>query len=212
MSALTFEIAGSQARAHAASPTLTFRLRIRECTGARIDAIALRVQIQIEPRRRHYTAAEERQLVELFGEPERWGETLHSTLWTHATLMVPGFESEIEIDLPVQCTYDFEVASSKYFNALEQGEIPLLFLFSGTIFARTDRGFSAEMVPWELEASYRLPVRVWRDVMDLYFPNSTWIRIRKETFDELYEFKARNAIPTWDDALDMLLESARDKR
>ena len=209
MIALGFAVLGARAEPYAAVPTLMFRLRITESTGERIHAIALRCQIQIEPRQRHYTAAEEERLLELFGEPPRWGETLKTILWTHASLMVPGFQESREVDLPVACTYDFEVAAAKYFHALDEGEIPLLLLFSGTVFTRGQNGFSVEQIPWEKEAPFRLPVAVWRELMDRYFPGSAWLRLRRETFDALHQFRGRRALPTWDDAIEALLHEAR---
>jgi len=209
MTDLGFTVLGARAEPYAAVPTLMFRLRITETTGERIHTLALRCQIQIEPRRRHYTEAEQERLLELFGEPPRWGETLKTILWTHAQLMVPGFEGSREIDLPVACTYDFELTAAKYFHALDEGEIPLLLLFSGTVFTRGQTGFSVEPVPWEKEAPFRLPVRVWRDLMDHYFPGSAWIRLRRESFDALHQFKGRRALATWDDAVEALLYEAR---
>lgn len=209
MTALGFSVLGARAEPYAAAPTLMLRLRITESTGERIHAMALRCQIQIEPRQRHYTAAEEERLLELFGEPPRWGETLKTVLWTHASLMVPGFEGSREIDLPVACTYDFELTAAKYFHALDEGEIPLLLLFSGTVFTRGQNGFSVEQIPWEKEAPFRLPVAVWRELMDRYFPGSAWLRLRRETFDALHQFRGRRALPTWDDAIEALLHEAR---
>jgi Family of unknown function (DUF6084) len=208
MTDLGFTVLGARAEPYAAAPTLVFRLRLTESTGERIHAIALRCQIQIEPRQRHYTGSEEERLLELFGEPRRWGETLKTVLWTHASIMVPGFTGSLEIDLPVACTYDFEVTAAKYFHALDGGEIPLLLLFNGTVFTRGQTGFSVEPVPWEKEAAYRLPVRVWRELMDQYFPGGAWIRLRRESFDALHLFKARRALPTWDDAVESLLREA----
>ncbi|HEY2290589.1 MAG TPA: DUF6084 family protein [Thermoanaerobaculia bacterium] len=208
MTALDFSVLGARAEPYAAVPTLMLRLRITESTGERVHAIALRCQIQIEPRQRHYTAAEEERLLELFGEPSRWGETLKTILWTHASLMVPGFQESREVDLPVACTYDFEVTAAKYFHALDDGEIPLLLLFSGTVFTRGQNGFSVEQVPWEKEAPFRLPVAVWRELMDRYFPGSAWLRLRRETFDALHQFRGRRALPTWDDAIEALLHEA----
>jgi hypothetical protein len=208
MTDLGFTVLGARAEPYAAVPTLVFRLRLTESTGERIHAIALRCQIQIEPRQRHYTGCEEERLLELFGEPRRWGETLKTVLWTHASVMVSGFTGSLEIDLPVACTYDFEVTASKYFHALDDGEIPLLLLFNGTIFTRGQTGFSVEPVPWEKEAPYRLPVQVWRELMDQYFPGGAWIRLRRESFDALHLFKAKRALPTWDDAVESLLREA----
>jgi hypothetical protein len=205
VSALELAVLGARAEAYAAVPTLVFRLAVSEATGEPIHAIALRCQIQIEPRRRHYAPDEERRLLELFGEPRRWGDTLKTVLWTQLSLMVPGFRGGTEIDMPVPCTYDLEVAAAKYFAALDDGEVALRLLFSGTIFARGTTGFSVEPVSWNTEAAYRLPVSVWRELMDRYFPGSAWIRLRRESVDALHEFKARRALPTWDDAVAALL-------
>ena len=76
MSAYTFSVLDVTAEPYAASPQLTCRLRIEETTGRRVHAIALRCQVRIEPQRRRYDPAEQDALRWLFGEPERWGETL----------------------------------------------------------------------------------------------------------------------------------------
>jgi hypothetical protein len=123
-------------------------------------------------------------------------------------MMVPAFRGNVEVDLPVVCTYDFEVSAAKYFHSLEDGEIPLLFLFSGTVFEKRDSGLSVSQVPWHKEASFRLPVAVWKELMDLYFPESAWIRMRRDTLDALQAFKSRAVLPTWDDTLHTLLKRA----
>jgi hypothetical protein len=208
MTELVFECLGARAEPYVAAPTLLFRLRLAETTGARIHAIALRCQLRIEPQRRRYSDGEAGNLSDLFGEPQRWGDTLKPLQFATVPLMVPGFTGSAEVDLPVACSYDTEVAATRYFHALEGGEIPLLLLFSGTVFVRGASGLSVEQVPWHKEASYRLPVAVWRELMDMYFPNSTWIRIRRETFDALQRFKSRQTLPTWDHALEALLKQA----
>jgi hypothetical protein len=212
MTALSFEVALARAEVYAAVPTLALRLRITESTGTPIHALALRVQVQIEPRRRRYTGPESERLVDLFGAPERYGDTLKNLLWTHVQLVLPGFQDAVEVDLPITCTYDFEVASAKYFESLEGGEIPLLLLFSGTVFVKGDSGFSVEQVPWEKEARYALPVAVWREVMERYFPGSAWIRLRKDSFEALHRFKSAQGLPTWEAALSALLEGAEEKK
>ena len=55
-------------------------------------------------------------------------------LWTHTAAVVSPFTDSIVVDLPVPCTFDFSVAATKYFYALEDGEAPLSLLFSGTVF------------------------------------------------------------------------------
>jgi uncharacterized protein DUF6084 len=208
MADLSFEVVGARAEPYAAVPTLIFTLRIEESSGQHIHAIALRCQIQIEPNRRAHSPAEQARLLEMFGEPGRWGETVKPLLWTHVAVMVPSFRGSVTIDLPMTCTYDFEVAAAKYFEGLDGGEIPLLFLFSGSVFTPGGTGFMVERVPWEKEAAFRLPVRLWREVMDLYFPNAAWIRLSRESRDALQRFKAEHALPTWDDVVAALLSGA----
>jgi hypothetical protein len=173
-----------------------------------VHALVLRSQIRIEPQRRRYQADEEERLYDLFGETPRWGESLRPFLWTHVATSLTGFTGSVEFDLPLECTYDLEVAATKYLHALRGGEIPLLLLFSGTVFTRGDGGLAAEPVSWDSEATFRLPVSVWREVMDLYFPNSGWLRLHRDTLDRLQRFKSAQAVPTWDQAVDVLLKVA----
>ncbi len=212
MSELSFSIAGSRVERYAAAPTLMFKLRVAETAGEQIQAILLRCQIQIEPRRRHYEPAEAERLYEVFGEPQRWGETLKTILWAHTSLMVPSFQQSTEIDLPLACTYDLEVAAAKYFHALDNGEIPLRFLFSGTIFTKVETGVKVEPVPWEKEAAYQLPVYSWRELMDHYFPGGAWLRLRRENLDALLRFKSQRALATWDDTIATLVEEVEERQ
>jgi Family of unknown function (DUF6084) len=202
---LSFECLDAQPDRYAVTPILLFKLRIADTDGDAVDAIALRCQIRIEPQRRRYAIAEEDRLLDLFGGPARWGETVKPFQFATISHMVPGFAGSTTVDLPVPCTYDFEVASTKYFQALEDGEIPLLLLFSGSVFSRGENGIVVHQVPWDREAAYRLPVAVWRALMDLNFPNSAWIRLNRGTLDALQRFKAVQALPTWDRALEVLL-------
>jgi hypothetical protein len=210
VTALSFEVIGARPEPHAAVPTIMLRLRVAETSGGAVHALALRVQIRIEPQRRRYVRDEEERLYELFGETPRWGDSLRPFLWTHVSATIPGFAAVTEIDLAVECTYDFEVAGAKYLHALSDGDIPILLLFSGTVFTRGESGFAAEPVAWNQEATYRMPVAVWRGVMDLYFPNSGWVRVGRETLDGLQRYKASHALPTWDQAFERLLKQAED--
>lgn len=211
MSQLQFAVTGAAAEPYTVVPTLTFGLRITHAGGAAVRGVALRCQIRIDPRRRHYAASEEERLFELFGEPYRWGETLQSLLWAHISLVVPGFDGETDVSLPLTCTYDFDVAAAKYLRALEDGEVPLLFLFSGMVFGAGDQGMTMAPIPWTQEARYRLPVRVWQDVMERHFPGTAWIRLRRDVFDALYRFKSRRALPSWEAAVEALLAEAAER-
>ena len=211
MSTLEFEVLGARAEPYAAVPTIMFRLRLTERGPAPVHAVALRCQIRIEPQLRRYHHDEEMRLVEVFGAPAQWGDSLKPFLWTHVATTVTGFDGSTEIDLPVTCTYDLEVAATKFFHAIGDGEIPLVLLFSGTTFTRGDAGLSVAPVAWHEEASFRLPVQVWREMMDLYFPNSGWLMLSRDTLDALTRFKAARALPTWDHVVEQLLKEAGEE-
>ncbi|MBO0819923.1 MAG: hypothetical protein J2P26_03630 [Nocardiopsaceae bacterium] len=210
MAELTFGCAEVRAARRTATPTLTFALTINEKTNAKIHAIALRCQIRIEPQRRRYSPAEAERVADLFGDPSRWADTLKPIQLAAVSTMVPGFRSSTEIDLDVPCTYDLEVASARYLQALDDGTIPLLLLFSGTVFVANGDRFAVELIPWSAETSCRMPVSAWQDVVDQHFPGSAWLSCRRETLDELLAFKASRALPTWDATLTTLLKEAQE--
>lgn len=208
MADLVFSCTSASAERYTATPTLSFALTITERSGVQVRAIVLRCQIRVEPHRRRYSAAEARRLHDLFGDTSRWADTVKPIQLAMVTTMVPAFSASTEIDLQMPCTYDLEVASARYLQALDDGTIPLLMLFSGTIFVAKGDGFAVELVPWSAEASFRMPVRIWHDVVDLHFPGSAWLRCSRETLDELSAFKSQRALPTWDATLAALLAEA----
>lgn len=205
MSELAVEVLDVRPQEHAAAPHLLFRLRISESSGAVVHALALRCQLRIEPQRRPYDADEQQGLTDLFGPPERYRSTLKPFLWTHATALVQGFSGSTEVDLPVACTYDFEVGSTKYLEALGGGDVPLLLLFSGTAFTRGATGFAVEQLSWSLEARCGLPVRVWRRVVEGSFPGTGWIRLDRGTIRDLARFRAVHGLTSWEATLAALL-------
>jgi hypothetical protein len=202
---LTFDCIGARVDRYAVVPSLSLILRISETTGQKVEAIALRCQIRIEPARRRYSGVEAERLNDLFGDTERWADTLKPMQFSTVATMVPGFSGACEVDLPVPFTYDLEVGSARYFDSLEAGEIPLLLLFSGTVFTVTGGRMQVQQVPWSKEAAYRLPVSVWREAIDAHFPNSAWIKMSRQTLEELQRFKSAHALPTWDRTLEALL-------
>lgn len=210
MAELAFDCTGARADKYAVMPSMFFTLRITETTGQRVEAIALRCQLRIEPARRHYSDQEAERLKDLFGETRRWADTLKPLQFTNVTAMVPGFTGSTEIDLPVPLTYDMEIGATRYFAGLGNGEVPLLFLFSGTIFAVADGKMSVTQVPWSKEASYRLPVSLWREAIDAHFPNTAWIKFSNRTLDELLRYKAAKGLPTWEATILHLLSEAAD--
>lgn len=204
---LNFEILEAAPQKYMATPQLIFKLRIVAANESEtVQNIALRCQIQIESARRRYAANEQKRLRDLFDEPSRWSQTLKKMLWTHANINVPAFTGATTIDVPIDCTFDFNVAATKYFAALEDGEIPLLFQFSGTVFYTAgEGGLQAAQIPWSAETKFALRAQVWGQMMDIYYPNSAWLRLRRDVFDRLYDFKVKHGIPTWEQALEKLL-------
>ena len=206
---LDFTTESMEIEPYAAAPTLLAKVRVtNRTTGIAIQNVSLLCQVRIEATRRNYAAADHERLTELFGEKHRWSQTLRSMLWTHTSVQVPAFNVDRLVSLPVECSYDFNVAATKYFYGLEGGEVPVAFLFSGTVFYRDTEGGHLQMdqICWSKEAAYRLPVRLWQDMMEHYYPNSAWLRLDRDAFDALYSYKRKNGFTTWDRALLSLLE------
>jgi hypothetical protein len=208
---ITFESA--EVVAFAASPTLAFRLRVANADPAEtVHTVALRCQIQIEVTRRRYTAADQERLRDLFGEPERWGQTLRNLLWTNTTAVIPQFTETTTVDLQVPCTFDFNVATTKYFDGLADGDIPVCLMFSGSVFyADAEGALSVAPISWDTETKFRLPLKVWQDMMDAYYPNSAWLCLRRDVFEDLHRFKVERGIPTWEQTFEIMLRSLKEE-
>jgi hypothetical protein len=174
---------------------------------ADIHSVILRCQIQLDAARRHYTADEQIELQDLFGDASRWADTLRSLLWANTSTIIPAFARETTIDLQVPCTFDFNVATTKYFAGIKAGDIPVTCFFNGTVFYDDGTGaLQATQIPWEKEAAYRLPVQVWREMMDAYYPNVAWLCLHRDVFERLHQYKIEKGIPTFDEALLQILD------
>ena len=204
---LRFQIDGAAVVPYAMAPTLALKLRIANTVaGQKIHTVALRCQIEIEVARRRYSPEEQSRMRDLFGEPERWSRTLRNLLWTNASVVVPGFQESTIADLLLPCTFDFNVATTKYFAGLSDGAIPIHVMFSGTVFyADADDVLQVAPVSWDQEARFTLPVKVWRDMMDAYYPNTVWLNLHRDAFDRLNRYKTQHGIPTWEQVLENIL-------
>lgn len=199
-----FDVVRAEPVDFAAVPTIRFVLGIESDRDVR--SILLDTQIAIAARRRSYDPESHDRLFALFGAPEGWGSTLRNLLWSRQTVVVPAFSGRTEVDLLVPCSYDVEVAASGYFDALEDGHVPLELTFSGSLFYAGENGMlQTERISWESEAEFRFPVAVWREVMDRHFPGAAWLRLRKGTFDRLRAYRSRTSL-SWDDAVERLLD------
>jgi Family of unknown function (DUF6084) len=208
---VSFTVLDVTAEPYSVSPMLTARIGVSTTGEDPVHAVALRCQVRIEPLRRSYSDDEAAGLVDLFGARERWANTQRTFLWQHCTAMVPGFTGNTTATLPLECSYDFEVAAAKYLHALRDGTIPLQFLFSGTLFVNSQRGFSVQQVPWDCEDRYDMPVAVWRDLIAAHYPNSGWVRLSHETIAELAGYKSASGLLDLEHAIVSLLDAAADR-
>ena len=209
---LNFKVEGAQAVPFGASPLLAFNLRVANAgPEPAIHTVVLRAQIQIDVTRRHYTPEEQAKLQDLFGEPDRWAKTLRSLLWTHATVVVPSFAKETLVEMQVPCTFDFNVAATKYFHGLSSGDLPLNFLFSGTVFYQMPEGpLQVAPISWEKESKFKLPLSVWKNVIDTYYPNTAWLCLRRDAFERLYQYKVQRGIPSWEEVVERIFAESED--
>jgi len=209
---LTINVANAEAVQYAAVPSIAFALNLKNADPQEtVHTVVLRCQIQIEVARRKYSGKDQEKLRDLFGEPERWGQTLRSMLWTHASVVVPQFTGATTVSMPVPCTFDFNIAATKYFNGVADGDIPLCLMFSGTVFYEDAEG-SLRMAPisWDKETRFRLPLKTWQDMMDLYYPNIAWLSLRRDVFERLHEYKVRHGILSWEQTIEKILAEAED--
>jgi hypothetical protein len=208
MSTWSFAVLDIAPAAWAAAPELTARLRIEERSGTPVHAVALRCQVRIEPQRRGYDTSDESGLRALFGDRDRWPQTLKPFQWMQCNTTVQGFTGSTEVDLALPCTYDFDVTGSRYLHALGAGTVPIVLMFSGTAFMRGDNGFAVQQVPWESEARYDLPVKVWRDLIATYFPSSGWVRLDHDVLAALGDYRSRHGLVSWEETVTRLLTDA----
>lgn len=209
---LSFQIESATVVPYASTPLLAFLLRVENSRADEvIHTVALRCQIQIEATRRRYSPEEQARLLDLFGEPERWSQTLRTMFWTHADAVVPQFSGVTSVSLKVPCTFDFNVAATKYFHGLSEGDLPLEFLFSGMVFYGDENGaLRVSPISWDKEAKFRLPLKIWRELIDAYYPNTAWLCLRRDVFDRLYQYKMRRGIPTWEETIETVLATAKE--
>lgn len=129
--------------------------------------------------------------------------------WTNLVVKVPPFTDETTVELSLPCSLDFDVAANKYFYGLDTGSIDVAVMFSGTIFYTGENGaVQISQIPWDREAHFKLPVEAWKAAIDAHYPDTTWLRLPRDTFDRLYRYKVAQSIPFWADVLDRLLDQA----
>jgi len=211
---LSFEVLSASPAVDMLTPAITFDLRItNRFSQESVQTVLLRCQIQIEVARRRYSSQEQQQLRDLFDEPGRWADTLRPITWTNLSLNVPAFTDATVYRLIVPCSFDFSVATAKYFHAIEKGDVPLTFLFSGSVFYSGAEGLlQIAPISWNKEARFRLLVETWKSVMDMHQANAVCLNLRRDVFEELYRFKTSLGIATFEETIQRMLAIAERER
>ncbi len=214
MPELSFEILSATPVRDMITPALAFELRVTNAFPEQsIESVLLRCQIQIEVARRRYNSTEQAQLRDLFDEPARWGDTLRPITWANTSVNIPAFSGSTVYPVNVACTVDLNVGTAKYFHGIADGDIPLTFLFSGSVFYKSGEG-ALQVVPisWNKEARFRLPVQLWRNAIDLHYPDAAYLTLRRDVFDHLYRFKITQGLATFEEAIQTMLTIAERER
>jgi len=202
-----FAVLGAEPERFTATPTLILRMGVTDAVERDVYTISLSTQILIDPARRTYDPETRQLLVDLFGAPERWTATTNSFQWARVDMLVPSFNGSGTFELRVPCSYDLEVAATKYFYSLPGGHVPLTLVFSGSIFYKGDAGrLQVVQIPWDLSARFRLPLKVWRETIDHHYAASSWIRLHTDTLDRLRQHVVDRGLPSFDHAVAELLD------
>jgi hypothetical protein len=205
-----FAVLGARTVRHAAAPTMVLDLQVSELSGRPVYMIALTIQLMIEPARRAYDDGTRERLLELFGAPERWAVTTRSLVWAQLDVLVPAFTGTTTVTVPIAINYDLELAAAKYLHSLPDGEAPLALHFNGTIYyPGDDGGLQMVLVPWNKSIDFRMPVSVWREAIEHYYPNTSWVALRSQTLEALQRAKLDRGLATLDACVEALLEEGQ---
>lgn len=203
----TFEVLGARVPRFAIAPNLIFDVELNDASGFEIFTIALAVQIAIEPAQRRYDEATRERLTELLGEPGRIGSPTRTMSWAKVDVLVQSFTGMARVEVPVLCNYDLEIAATNYFHSLPGGEVPLVFHFNGGVYYRDEDGqLQIIQLNWEESTNYRMPVEVWEELVAAHYPNREWLAAGSETIERLRRFKLEEGLPSFEAALERLLD------
>jgi hypothetical protein len=206
-----FAVLGARPVKYAAAPMLALDLQITESAGREVYMLALSIKLMIEPARRAYDEAAHERLVELFGAPERWAVTTRSLVWSALDVVVPAFTGQTTVAVPIACHYDLELAAAKYLHSLTDGDAPLALHFNGMVYYPGEEGgLQIVLLPWSNSIGFRMPVAVWQETIEHYYPGTAWVGLRAPTLEALQKAKLHRGLATLDDTLTALLREAHD--
>ncbi|EHK88026.1 DUF6084 family protein [Saccharomonospora azurea] len=203
---LSWAVTGVDVAPVEAVPAL--RLRLRVSCDRPVRSLTLAVSVRIAAALRDYTAEERTRLRGVFGMPEQWAASVGELVWARPVLHVAGFTGHTDVDVPVPCGQDVELASVSYLSALSDGDVPLRLHFSGTVFHDSGGGLAVTRLPWDSEVKYRLPLACWQEVRRTYFGRHRWLRVEEAVYERLHDYRVRHAYGSPQEAIEALLEQA----
>jgi hypothetical protein len=203
----SFAVAGARVPRHAAAPTLVFDLDVEEPSERQVLTISLAVQIAIEPAQRRYDEETRERLTELLGEPGRIGAPTRTMPWARVDVLVQSFRGKTRVEVPVLCSYDLEIAATSYFRSISSGEVPLVFHFNGGVYYQGEDGrLQIVQISWEESSEYRMPIGVWQEMIAAHYPYRGWVPAGSETIERLRRYKLEQGLPSYDAALERLMD------
>jgi uncharacterized protein DUF6084 len=207
---LDFAVTGARAMTDAAVPTLAFRLALSRTGGGRVRSVSLNADVRIAVAHRRYEHADRLVMARLFGQPEQWATSMRPLTWARISTVVPPFDERTETDLQVPCSRDMELAVTSYFHGVRDGEIPLDFLFSGTVFHDGPDGrLRTAQISWAKDTTCRLPAGLWHEVTGRYDGGTSWLPLSPGTYGELTAHRDRHALTGWDETVGDLIARTR---
>ncbi|GHJ42557.1 DUF6084 family protein [Streptomyces sp. TS71-3] len=206
---LAFAVTGVRPLEHAAVPTLALRLALTRTGGGPVRSVLLTTAIRIDAARGPHEHADRAALAPLFGQPEQWATSMRPLTWAQLTTVVPAFDERTQVDLPVPCTGDTEQAVRTYFRAVHDADVPLELLFTGTVFHADGAGrLATARIPWDTEATCRLPAALWHGLTERYYGPGRWLRLGGRTAERLDAYGAAHGLLDADRGVAALLDAA----
>lgn len=205
MPTFTWQVTGVEPERLAVTPTLRFALRIGCPPARRVQCIVLAVSVRVAAPLRSYDTEERDRLRDVFGTDEQWRDSLRDLVWTRPTVTVPRFVGETTVEIPVPCGQDIDLATASYLSALREGDVPLRFLFNGTVFYESEGRLRTAQIPWEGEAMYRIPADTWHLLRKRYFGAHSWLRLDGDVANRLRAYQTAGAYPSAEAAITALL-------
>jgi hypothetical protein len=204
--ALELRIESAARVAFAASPLVALNIVVRAPEHRpEIASVLLRTLVRIEAAARRHSPAETLRLRELFGDESLWGRSSRSLVWAQVTSVISAFSGTTSTEVHVPCSFDLAALASKYIAALDGGDIPITAQWSGSVFYSSETGLAVAPIPWSSESRFRMPVQVFRDVLDEHFPGSGVLALRRDLLEQLDRYRVVHGLPNWDAAIERLL-------